>query len=101
MGVSEIRGTLLGSLFEGNPTIWESISRAPFFRKPPYPEMKPSQLVLLLGSHTACTRMPGTKSCCGSALKFGGQAEVVRFPACDSEDEAGLEEGAGEQEPWI
>ena len=32
-GVSEIRGTLLRSLFSGDPTIWGSIFGVPHFRK--------------------------------------------------------------------
>ena len=34
MGVSEIRGTLLGPLLQGNPAIWGSMI-SPYFRKPP------------------------------------------------------------------
>ena len=36
MGVSEIRGTLLGSLDEWDPTVWGSNLGVPYFRKPPY-----------------------------------------------------------------
>ena len=35
MGVSENRGTLLGCLLQGNPTIWGTILRVPYFRNPP------------------------------------------------------------------
>ena len=34
MVVSEIRGTLLGSILQANPTIW-GLKGVPYFRKPP------------------------------------------------------------------
>ena len=69
VGAYGIRGTLLGSLLHGNPTVWGSIFRGPYFHTPPpsnryrVPSRDSSKMGSFLGLRKCATSAECTHLC--------------------------------------